>query len=612
MIWSILSMNHMLAGKPLLQSWVSERYFQRLSFQKGEAIFLLGAVSNACYFLENGLARLELHSESASSGSEPFLYLGEGELLGEMAFFDGLPRSASAFAETDVQVLVLTKSEFERLSLEYPTVALELFAVLMQELSVKLRATTSRLDNLLSYKQDAEIEKMIDYAASAQHVLMSLSVEKLDTLLLRLVEVFEYEADSLAEMVVQETGIGNAVDKAVKHRMASRAVYESFRNEKLYGILSFDEEKQIIELGEPIGIILGFIPVTNPVSTFIFKVLSAIKSRNALILIPNRQALRSCERVGELLRSVLLELSLPTEIVQWEGLASRKRALTLMRHKRIGLVLATGGPELVRAAYSSGNPAIGVGSGNSPTLIAPDADLLSAAQMIVESKSFDNGLICGSEHNLIVHARVFAEFTAGLEAAGAAVLRADEIRRLQEFIAKKPGRILPERILGQAASSIAELLFIERPYPIRLLVVPIEAISDDWLCREKLAPITSLLSVGSMDEAFGFAKELLALDGQGHTAVIHTQDEALARDFALQMPVSRILLNSAAVLGIFGLTTGLEPSLVLACGSHGNALTTENITARNLINRKRMALPLSDSALERPVDFEKFVLEKSE
>jgi acetaldehyde dehydrogenase/alcohol dehydrogenase len=261
-----------------------------------------------------------------------------------------------------------------------------------------------------------------------------------------------------------------------------------------------------------------------------------------------------------------------------------------MRHRQVGLVLATGGPAMVQAAYRSGTPAIGVGPGNAPVLISADADVGHAARSAVLSKSFDNGLICGAENNLVVEASVRARLIEELERHGAAVLAAEETERFLRAAVDPQTRRFQPRIIGQDAATLAELARIQRRYPIQLLVIPTGAVAaENYLAAEKLAPVLSLFMVADADEGLKVCRRLLEIDGRGHTAIIHTQDVDLIQRFAAEMPASRILVNSPGTQGVLGLTSGLTLSMTLGCGTFGGTSTTDNVTYRHLLNIKRIA-----------------------
>jgi acyl-CoA reductase-like NAD-dependent aldehyde dehydrogenase len=327
------------------------------------------------------------------------------------------------------------------------------------------------------------------------------------------------------------------------------------------------------------------------VATFIFKTLIALKARNPIILSPSRRAARVSQQVGDLIRQTLIERGAPVSLVQWiTGNGGRQTMAELMRHKHIALVLATGGPGMVDAAYRSGKPAIGVGPGNAPALITSDADLAHVAQSVVMSKSFDNGLICGAENHLVIEASARTELVSELMNHGAAILDEAESERFKDAaVSPDTCRFLPP-IVGTDAATLAELAHIERPYPIRLLVVPTESLSTtNYLAAEKLAPVVSLFTVPDAEAGLKVCRTLLEIDGTGHTAIIHSQNVRFIRRFTAAIDVSRILVNSPGTHGVIGLTSGLTPSMTLGSGTWGGNTTTNNVTYRDLLNIKRVA-----------------------
>jgi len=286
----------------------------------------------------------------------------------------------------------------------------------------------------------------------------------------------------------------------------------------------------------------------------------------------------------------------PADLVQCVQVGNRKTTRRFMSHPHVALVLATGGRTLVHAAYSSGKPAIGVGPGNAPAWICADADLDRAARAVVASKTFDNGLICGAEHNLVVDGRVSLPFAAALMQYGAAILTSDEERRFATRALDAKTGALRSEFVGQAAKAIAAALEIVRPYAIRLLIVRAKfPASGAFYTGEKLAPVLSMFTVSGEDEGLRLSRALLDLAGAGHTAVIHSENAARVERFARTMPAGRILVNSPAAQGCCGMTTGLECSLTLGCGTFGGNSTTDNVTFRHLLNVKRVAYHL-----ERP------------
>ena len=576
-----------------IERMVLEKYIEVVEFEKDAEIFSVSEETDGCYIIDEGLVRIESEKESNDPDDQDdvLAYVEEGTFLGELSLLDRLPRSASAYAHTRVVARRISITKFEALIQEFPQIGINFISALGRAASMKLRNTTERLDNLISSKYDAVVETMIESATEAQQKILTWSEERIDKLLYELAIAVNAEAELLAQITVEETGIGNVVDKTLKNRIASMGVYQTLLGQTGYGELDYDETQKIIEIASPVGIVFGLIPVTNPTSTFIFKTLIAIKSRNALILSPNRKALECCNRVGEIVLRVLQENDAPPELIQWiKGRSSRKQVVTFMGHRKIGLVLATGGSSVVKAAYSSGNPAIGVGTGNAPTLICSDADIEHAANSVVTSKSFDNGLICGSEHNLVVVESVYEEFVSALQAQHAAVLTENESTHFAYDSINLRNNMFKDEIIGQDADKIAESAHITRDYPIRLIVVPMEDVSEtNPFTHEKMAPILSLFKVPDDEAGLIRCRELLGIDGLGHTAIIHTKNEALAKRFGMEMPASRILVNSPGAHGVVGMTTGLIPSLTLGCGTFGQTSTTDNVTYTHMMNIKRLA-----------------------
>src|SRR5262245_50799909 len=362
------------------------------------------------------------------------------------------------------------------------------------------------------------------------------------------------------------------------------------------GMIKSDRERRVTEIASPAGVVFGLVPITTPVATAVFKALIALKARCALILSFHRGCIEVGNALGELMQGVLDQHGAPPNVLQWVRKRSgRIKTAKFMSHPGVSLVLATGGTGMVEAAYGSGTPALGVGPGNTPVYVAADADVAAAAQAITLSKPSDHGLICGAEHNVVVDARVRDALVQAFERAGAAVLDPDEAKRFLDMAVTPDGRSFDGRMIGQSAQLIASILRIKRDHPIRLIVIPAPVEFVDRrspLAGEKLAPILSLLTVNSDDEAFALCRRLLAFQGAGHTAVIHTGSAERASAFGLAMPASRILVNAPAVQGISGQGTGLVPSYMLGCGTFGGNSTTDNVSFRHLQNIKRLAYVL--------------------
>jgi len=562
-------------------------------FAAGTCIFRKGDPGDGCYLLESGDIRLEVGGEAHIDSERVIGYVAAGSILGELALLDGLPRSASAFAHTDVQAHFLSVTAVERLSKDAPQIGMALLQALGRIASLKLRGLTERFaESIVADEQDPEVDATVAKAVEAQHEFEGWSDERVDALLVAVANAVAGQAESLARATVEETKIGNVTDKTSKNLHASLGVCRSLVGKIGYGIMAERSELMITEIASPAGVVFALIPVTNPVATAVFKTLISLKARCPLILSFHHACLKVGNVVGELMQSVLSDNGAPANLLQWiRNRASRHKTAQFMSHPDVSLVLATGGAAMVEAAYSSGTPAIGVGPGNCPAYVAADADIEAAARAIIASKPYDNGLICGSEHNLVVDARVRDAFVEALDRHGAAVLDESEASRFMS-LAIAPDGHFDRRIIGQDARTIAEVARIKRGFLPKLIVVPAlpSAIEQkSALAGEKLAPVVSLFTVQSEEEALALCRRILAFQGAGHTASIHTRSRERAQRFGLQMPASRILVNSPAVQGICGMTTNLIPSLTLGCGTFAGNSTTDNVSYLNLLNIKRLA-----------------------
>ena len=579
---------------------VLEPHLEPVRFRSGDCIFQMGSAADACFVLDQGEVRIEIAHEEIDSDTV-LTFLGAGSFLGELGLLDRQPRSASAYAHSDVVARRITAKALDSLSRSHPSIALTVVSALGRDAAQKLRTTTGRLaDVIADEKPDPEIDRMVAKAAAAQRAFEDWTDPQIDELLHDLASTVATHAERLAALTVKETRLGNVADKTFKNRFASLGIYRSLAGKPARGALTRDSERRVTELASPVGVIFAIIPMTNPVATAIFKSLISVKGRNALILSFPHQCLGIADAVGELIQRTLASHCAPADLVQWiRERPSRRKTTKFMKHPGISLILATGGAGMVKAAYSSGKPAIGVGPGNAPALICADADLESAAQQIVLSKSFDNGLICGAEHHLVVDARVRGAFVAALERHGAAVLSADEARRFTPHAFDAGRNALRSPLVGQDAQTIAEHTGIRRSYPIRLLVVDTDSPdAANPYAGEKLAPLVSMFTAVNEEVGLAICRTLLGNAGAGHTAIIHSRNRRLVERFGEVMPASRILVNSPGSHGCCGITTGLECSLTLGCGTFGGNSTTDNVSYRHLLNIKRIAHPLVTRQME--------------
>lgn len=565
-----------------------------VEFEAGATIFTEGEDGDAAYFIDEGEVRIERELPEVDTESV-LRYEGPGSTLGEVALLDRLPRSATAVAETAVRARTITTESLDELARSDPAAALGLTLELARDATAKLRRLTEQASDLMfAAAPDPVVDELVGRATAAQAAFADWPEERVDDLLGKLAAVFVEHAQPLAEATVEETHIGDAADKTLKNMVAAQGVYDSLAGQVGAGALRTDETTQVTEIAHAVGVIFGLVPVTNPVATAYFKTLISLKARNAIILSFHHAVLGVGNRVGELVQQVLEQEGAPPDLVLWvKKRGSRKLTQQFMSHPGVGLVLATGGAAMVQAAYSSGTPALGVGPGNAPCWIAADADLPGAAAAIVLSKAFDNGVICGAEHNLVVDRSVREELVTQLEQAGAAVLSPAEAEAFLEVAIDPTTNRFRGEMVGQSAATIASFTGVERPYEIKVIVVPATWDGgDSALAGEKMTPVLSLFDVADDEEAIALSLRLLDFMGAGHTSIVHSRDPDRIARFGAAMPTSRILANSPGAHGVFGVTTGLVPSLTLGCGTFGGNSTTDNVTFTNLRNVKRLARPV--------------------
>lgn len=571
---------------------ILEGYLEPVLFEEGTLIVEQGSPGNGCWFIDRGVVRLEL--DIGEIDSDGVLgHLDAGAVLGEFSLVDRAPRSADAWAQTEVAARYLSEASYERLLNEHPRVAVALISHIAADVSRKVRAMNERVSlHLPSEALAAGVDAMVEAGRAAQEAFAQWSDERVDALLLDVANAIHDAAPQLAEQSVRETGLGVVEHRLAKIRVGTLETLRSIADRPGTGVILDDPSRGLIEVASPMGVIFGLVPLTNPVSTFAFKTLICLRSRNSVILSCHRAALGVSTTVGEIVQRVLREHGAPEALVQWiRERSSRRKTAMFMGHRGIALILATGGPGMVRAAYSSGTPAIGVGAGNAPVLVASDADLDATARMILDSKAFDNGVVCGSEHNLVVEASVVDDFSAALVRHGAIVLTAAEKEQFMERAFA--GGALHRQAIGKSAQVLLAACGIDRVPDAQVIVVPSDARTEQAgpLGREKSAPVLSLFTVPDFAAGMDLSLALLERMGAGHTAVVHTADEAKARAFGLAMPVSRVLVNEGSSLGCIGATNVLTTTLTLGCGTWGGGSTTDNVTMDHLRNIRRVAFP---------------------
>lgn len=441
-----------------------------------------------------------------------------------------------------------------------------------------------------------ETRDLIEAAKKAQKVLETFSQTQIDQIVKAVSDATFAQLERLAKMANEETGFGIYEDKIIKNAFASKIVYEEFKNTKTVGVINEDPQKKVTEIAVPVGVVAGLIPSTNPTSTVIYKALIALKAANSIVFSPHPNALQSIQATVEIIRSAIESADGPKESVSVITTPTMQATKELMTHKDTNLILATGGNAMVKAAYSSGTPAIGVGPGNGPAYIERSALIPMAVKRIMDSKTFDNGTICASEQSIIVEKVNREAVKAELIKQGAYFLSPDEADKLSRFILRPNGTMNPQ-IVGRSVRHIASLVGLNIPFDRRLIVAEESNVGIKYpFSREKLAPIIAFYTVENWQEACDLSVEILKGEGAGHTMCIHTENKEVVREFGLRKPVSRLLINTAGSLGGIGASTGLVPALTLGCGAVGGSSTSDNIGVENLFNVRRVAYGVTDLA----------------
>ncbi len=398
-------------------------------------------------------------------------------------------------------------------------------------------------------------------------------------------------AEELARLAVEESGLGRVESKIQKNLFVSQYLHNAYKNQRTCGVIREDSGRGVTEIASPVGIVAGIIPITNPTSTAIFKILIAVKGRNSIVLSPHPYGTRCIGRSTEICRRAAIAAGAPEDLILCMDKPTLEGTGELMRHELTSVVVATGGPGVVKAAYSSGKPAFGVGPGNPPVFIHPSADLQHAARCLVASQTFDYGTICSSEQSLVVEHSVSLEFREALKQQGVHFCNDNERTLLQRCVQTHDGR-LNTKIVGQSASRIAELAGFKVPATTPILVAAEEGVGREFpLSREKLAPILAWYEVDSWEKGCELCIELIRYDGDGHTMGIHCRDADIVRAFGLEKPVARIIVNGPTTQGSIGFSTSLPPSMTLGCGSMGGNITSDNLGPQHLVNLKRIAYP---------------------
>ena len=441
-------------------------------------------------------------------------------------------------------------------------------------------------------QQDSLLENIIEQVKIAQEKYSTYTQEQVD-------KIFKYAALAanaaripLAKLAVSETGMGIIEDKVIKNHFASEYIYNKYKQEKTCGIIESDLSYGYQKIAEPVGIVAGIIPTTNPTSTAVFKALLALKTRNGIIFSPHPRAKKCTIEAAKVVLKAAVEAGAPEGIISWIENPTLELSQGLMQHPEIKLILATGGPGMVKAAYSSGNPSLGVGAGNTPAVMDETCDLKMAVSSIILSKTFDNGMICASEQSVIVVDKIYEEVKTEFKQRGAYFLSPEEMEKVGQKIIVN-GRLNPE-IVGQSIERIAALTGISIPTETKVIIGEVDAIAkEEVFSLEKLSPILAMYNAKNFIEAIDKAEKLIELGGHGHTAVLYTSpaNQKHIQQFEDKVETSRVLINTPSSQGAIGdlYNFRLDPSLTLGCGSWGGNSISGNVGPQHLLNIKTVS-----------------------
>lgn len=437
------------------------------------------------------------------------------------------------------------------------------------------------IDNDLLSMQEARI--LVENANEAQRKLATFSQEKLDEIIERMIEEIEKYGSELAKMSSEETDYGKWQDKCIKNRFVCSYLHKRLKGMNCVGIINEDNENKTKDIGVPIGVVVAFCPATSPVSTTIYKAIIAIKSGNAIIFSPHPRAKKTISRTLDILIRAAEGYGLPEGALAYLHIVTPSGSSELMRHRDTSLIMNTGVPEMIKIAYKSGKPLIYGGMGNGPAFIERTADIKQSVKDIIDSKTFDYGILSAAEQSIVIDSCVVREVKEELEKNGAYFMNEDEAKRLGLLLFKSDNTF-EEEMIGKSAKFLAEKAGFKVPIDTKVLISQQKYVSlNNPYSRAKLCPVLSLYIEDDWMHACEKCIELLLSERQGHTLIIHSNDEDVIRQFALKKPVGRVLVNTPGVFGSMGATTNLFPSMTLGSGVAGKGMTSDNVSPMNLI-----------------------------
>ncbi len=442
----------------------------------------------------------------------------------------------------------------------------------------------------------AEARTLAKRAKQAWLELAEFSQERIDAIVDAMAAAATPHAEAFARLAVEETGYGVVADKVQKNLFSSEKVYRFIRPMKTVGVVARHDDRRVIEIAEPFGVVAAVVPSTNPTSTAIYKILISLKARCTIVISPHPAAVKCITRVAEVMDEAARRAGAPSGAINWMTTVTLEGTQELMKHRDVAVILATGGMGLVRAAYSAGKPAYGVGPGNAPAFIERTADVRKAVRDVVTGKTFDNGVLCSSENSVVVDEPIADAVKKEFIAQGGYFMSKTDMEAVAKGLVS-PQRLPNPALVGKAATFIAEKCGITVPADTRVLLAPLEGVGRDFpLSIEKLCPVLSYYVVKDWREGCERCKQILRYGGMGHTMSIHSQNDAVILEFGLKKPAFRIVVNSPTTHGSIGLTTGLDPAMTLGCGGYGGNITSDNISPRHLLNIKRLAYEVSPAS----------------
>jgi acetaldehyde dehydrogenase (acetylating) len=442
----------------------------------------------------------------------------------------------------------------------------------------------------------AEARALARRAKQAWLELAEFSQEKIDAIVDAMAAAATPQAERFARLAVEETGYGVVEDKIQKNLFGSEKVYRFIRPMRTVGVIAKHADRGVVEIAEPFGVVAAVVPSTNPTSTAIYKVLIALKARCSIVLSPHPAAVKCISAVAEVMDEAARRAGAPAGTISWMTTVTLEGTQELMKHRDVAVILATGGMGLVRAAYSAGKPAYGVGPGNAPAYIERTANVKKAVRDIITGKTFDNGVLCSSENSVVIDEAIAEAVKREFQGQGGYFMskaESDAVARLLVTAQRLPNPAL----VGKSAAYIAEKCGVSVPADTRVLIAPLDGVGRDYpLSIEKLCPVLSSYIVRDWREGCERCKQILRYGGMGHTMSIHSQNEQVILEFGLKKPAFRVCVNTPTTFGSIGLTTGLDPAMTLGCGGYGGNITSDNISPRHLLNIKRLAYEVTPVA----------------